>query len=232
VNFIDGTTLLGSVTLASGIATYTTSNLVTGIHTITAQFAGSGNFAPQTSSPLTETVQNFSLAIAPSGTPSATATPGGTANYALVIGPTSGTTFPAPVTLSLSGLPPGATGTLTPDTLPAGAGPTNVALTVQLPLTTASLSRHEYLALLLPTTMTLGMLLLPFSRKIRRPAGKRGAFLLLLLLTTIGISLLGSTGCGTTSSGFIGQRPTSYVLTVTATSGSLSHSTTLNLTVQ
>ena len=232
VNFFDGTTLLGSVTLASGVAAYTTSSLAAGIHTITAQFGGSSNFASLTSSAVTETVQNFSLTIAPSGTPSATATPGGLANYALVVGPTPGTTFPAPVTLSLSGLPTGATAQFTPETLPAGSGPTNVSLTVQLPLITAALGRHENLALLLSTTMTLGGILLPFSRRMRRPAGKRGAFLLLLLLTMIGISLLGSTGCGTTSSGFIGQRPTAYVLTVTATSGSLSHSTTLNLTVQ
>lgn len=230
VSFFDGTTLLGSVTLNAGVASLTTSSLAVGAHTITGQYGGDSNFGAATSAAVTETVQDFSLTVATSGTTSATATPGGVASYALLVGPTTGTTFPGAVTLSVSGLPPGATGTITPKTLPAGSGPTNVALTVQLPSVTASLRHHETLALQL-SPMMLGMLLLPFAGKIRRSARKQG-LLSLLLLATLGTSLLALSGCGSKNTGFLGSPQTSYVLTVTATSGNLSHSTTLNLTVQ
>jgi hypothetical protein len=230
VSFIDGTTSLGFVVLKAGVAAFATSSLAVGTHTITAHYAGDTNFSAITSTAVTETVQDFSLTVAASGTTSATATPGGAANYALVIGPTTGTRFPGAVTLSVSGLPPGATGTLTPKTLPAGSGPTNVALTVQLPSVTASLRHHETLALQL-SPMMLGMLLLPFAGKMRRSARKQ-ALLTLLLVATLGTSLLALSGCGSKNTGFLDNPQTSYVLTVTATSGNLSHSTTLNLTVQ
>ena len=230
VSFLDGTTSLGSVALKAGVAAFSTSSLAVGAHTITAHYAGDTNFSAITSTAVTETVQDFSLTVAASGTTSATVTPGGVANYALVIGPTTGTTFPGPVTLSVSGLPTGATGTITPKTLPAGSGSTNVTLTVQLPSVTASLRHHETLALQL-SPMMLGMLLLPFAGKIRRAARKQGP-LALLLLATLGTTLLALSGCGSKNTGFLGNPQTSYVLTVTATSGNLSHSTTLNLMVQ
>jgi hypothetical protein len=44
-------------------------------------------------------------------------------------------------------------------------------------------------------------------------------------------ALIGMTGCGA-SSGFFGQTPQNYTITVTATSGTLSHSTTVTLTVE
>jgi len=59
VNFLDGATLLGSSALnANGVATFTTSSLSTGVHSITAQYPGNSNFTGSTSSPLTQTVTN------------------------------------------------------------------------------------------------------------------------------------------------------------------------------
>lgn len=231
VSFYDETTLLGSGTLAEGAATFTTSSLATGAHDVTAQYGGSSNFSGVTSSTLTETVQDFSLNVAATGATSATATAGGAASYALVIGPTTGTTFPAAVTLSVTGLPPGATATLSPKTLPAGAGPTNVSLTIQLPTHSASLRHYQTVAAHL-SPMMLGMLLLPFAGKIRRSAGKGSRIGLFLLLAIVGTSMGGLSACGTQNSGFLGNQQTTYTLTVTATSGNLSHSTTLKLTVQ
>jgi hypothetical protein len=164
------------------------------------------------------------------------------ATYALVIGPSGGSTFPDVVTFSLSGMPAGATGTVTPQTLPAGAGASNVTVTVQLPLQAASLHNShihgDLLALGLspgllgmPLGMTLGMLLLPFDGRIGRKAGKHGRSLC-LLLGVAATSLLALTGCGATNSGFFGRQQQSYTLTLTATSGTLSHSTTLSLTVK
>jgi sugar lactone lactonase YvrE len=229
--FYDGTTLLGSGTLAQGVATYTTSTLASGAHTITAQYVGSGNFAALTSSAVSETVQDFSLNVAASGTTFATVTPGGTATYDLVIGPKTGTTFPATITLSVIGFPSGATATLTPTSLASGAGSTNVTLTVQVPSQTAWLRHNSFLASELSPLM-LGMLFLPFAGHIRRSGGKRNLFALMLLLALVGATLVGLSGCGSKPSGFLGNSQTSYTLTVTGTSGALTHSTTLNLTVQ
>ena len=226
VNFYDGTTLLGSGTLAQGVATYATSTLTTGAHSVTAEYGGDSNFSALTSSAVTETVDDFSLTVPTSG--SATVAPGGTASYALTIGPSHGTTFPAAVTLAVSGLPTGAVATFSPQALAAGASATNVMLTVQVPNQTASLRPRHLLDLKLATIL-LGMLVLPFSGRIRRSADKHGRTLCLLLLALAGSSLIGLAGCGTQSSS---HPPRSYTLTVTATSGALSHATTLTLTVK
>ena len=230
VTFFDGSTSLGSDTLGQGAATFTTSSLAAGVHSITAQYGGDANFTTLTSSALSETIQDFSLTISSSGATSVTVGPGGLASYALVIGPTTGTTFPAALTLSVTGVPNGAISTITPETLPAGSGRSNVELTVQLPSQTASLGHSEMLALRFSPIM-LG-LLLPLAGKIRRPTGKGGRWILLSLLALASISIVGLTSCGGKNTGFLGNSQTSYTLTVTATSGSLSHSTTLNLTVQ
>jgi hypothetical protein len=75
------------------------------------------------------------------------------------------------------------------------------------------------------------VLLLPFAGGLRRFArrGARPLLPMLLLLAACGGTLLLS-GCG--SSGFFAPNQKTYIITVTATSGTLSHSTTLTLTVQ
>jgi hypothetical protein len=50
VAFRDGTTLLGSATLVQGVATFTTSSLSKGTHTITASYGGNSKFAPSSDS--------------------------------------------------------------------------------------------------------------------------------------------------------------------------------------
>ena len=58
VRFYDGTTLLGtSATNASGIATFNTSGLTLGTHSITANFTGDTTDSPSTSAALTVTVK-------------------------------------------------------------------------------------------------------------------------------------------------------------------------------
>jgi len=233
VSFYDGTTLLGSVTLSSLRAVYTTSSLATGTHSITAVYSGDNNFLSVTSSAVAELVQDFTISTPTSGTtntPTATVTPGGTATYTLNIGPSVGTVFPAPVTLSLSGLPPGATGALSPTILPAGSSLSTVTLTIQLPQQTAQLERKA--SPLRGVPLVLGVLLLPFARKWRR-AGKEMAMslTLLLVLAICATASVGLSGCSSTN-GFFAQAQTTYTVTITATSGSLSHSTNVTLTVE
>jgi ABC-type transporter Mla subunit MlaD len=77
-----------------------------------------------------------------------------------------------------------------------------------------------------------GMILLPFGGKMRRSAGRAGRFagLLLLILAATG-AVLGLAGCGGTS-GYFGQQQRNYTVTVTATSGALSHTTPVNFNVE
>ena len=57
VDFLDGATLLGSGALsAAGAATFSTSTLTSGTHSITASYVGAPNYMPSTSSALTQTV--------------------------------------------------------------------------------------------------------------------------------------------------------------------------------
>ena len=56
VAFKDGTTTLGTLTLSSGKAAFTTSALAAGSHSITAVFTGSTSFNPSTSPVLTQSV--------------------------------------------------------------------------------------------------------------------------------------------------------------------------------
>ncbi|MFN0119777.1 MAG: MBG domain-containing protein, partial [Blastocatellia bacterium] len=56
VEFRDGTTVLGTVTLAGGVASMTTSTLTAGEHAITAVYAGDANFATSTGA-LTQTMR-------------------------------------------------------------------------------------------------------------------------------------------------------------------------------
>jgi hypothetical protein len=227
VRFYDGATMLGSaVMLAQGVATYTASTLAVGSHSITAVYGGDSNFSTVTSSAVSETVQDFTLNVASGSSSSQTVSPGGTANYSLQLAPSGGTTFPAQITLTVAGLPAGATATIAPQTVAAGAGTTDVALSILVAAQSSPIQQSSLIVFQLSPLM-VGVLL-PFSGKIRRAAGKQWRVVRLLLFLFAATSLLGIAGCGGHSS----SGPPTYTLTMTATSGSLSHAKTLTLTVQ
>ena len=69
VTFKDGTTTLGTGQLASGVATFTTTTLAAGSHSITAVYAGDANDATSTSSPVTQTVNKDASTISSTSAP-------------------------------------------------------------------------------------------------------------------------------------------------------------------
>jgi hypothetical protein len=237
VNFLDGQTLLSSVPLTPGMATYTTSSLAIGNHSITAKYGGDTNFASVSSAVLAQLVIDFTLTVfTPPGEPvTPTVLPGATANYTLQVAPSEGQFIPSAMTFAITGLPAGAKATFTPPTLAAGSPATNVNLAIQLAqqvvtgqLPVTPLGRRLALA------MVGGIFLLPFvRRKLSRPAGRSGTFAALaLLLIALACTTLGLTGCAGGRSGYFGQQERNYSMTVTATSGALSHTTTVTLTVE
>jgi hypothetical protein len=56
VTFIDGSTVLGTGTVAVGKASYSTSTLIVGSHNITAVYEGAANISGSTSPVLVQTV--------------------------------------------------------------------------------------------------------------------------------------------------------------------------------
>ena len=259
VSFLDGTTVLGSGTITAGVATLTTSSLAAGSHSITAVYSGDANFVTITSTVLTQAVDDFSLSIPSGDVTSLTLLPGHSGVYTLSMSPVGTTAFPASVTLSLSGLPVGATYTFSPATLAAGSGTTTVTLTVNIPeiigavgpirirgndlrgnrdgsVQAASASHALGTDQRSGSGMapfTLAFLLLPFANRIRRAGRKLGRALSILLLVAAAVAATaGLSGCGGTGSGFFVQPPQTYTLTVTGTAGTLVRSTSLTLTIE
>ena len=255
VTFLDGSTPLGTGTLSGGVVTLTTSSLAAGTHSITAAYGGDANFLASTSSPLTQLVEDFNFNISStSNNPSSSITvmPGGTAVFTFTVSPIDGSIFPSAVTLTLSGLPAGATYSFTPATITAGAGATAVTLTIDIPQTEADakpLTLHPGAQLAVNRNggssggqaggvagrlapFSLALLLLPFAGRLRRTGKRLGRMMCALLLLGAGMATMaGMSGCGSTS-GFFAQQQQSYTVTVTATSGALSHSATFTLTVE
>jgi hypothetical protein len=246
VNFEDGTTVLGSAALSAGVCTFTTSSLAAGSHAITAVYSGDANDVGSSSAAVAELVIDFALSASgasSSGSGAAqTVLPGGSATYTIALAPTAGTTLPTAATLTVTGLPTGATAAITPSTwtpltalswqLPANTSLADVSLTFDIPLQTASahtVTDPNAFSRTLPPLL-LSLLLLPLAGKLRR-AGKRMSTILLLVLLAAGAAATtGLTGCGA-GNGFFAQPQKAYIVTITVTAGSLSHSTNVTLTV-
>lgn len=127
VIFTDGSTSLDTATLGpAGKASFSTSTLAVGTHTITAGYAGDGNFGPSNSS-VTETIVNpassFTLTLAP---PSITMHGGKQATVAINL--SSVGAFAGPVTLSYGALPANLSASLSSPTVTLSAGGSGSAL--------------------------------------------------------------------------------------------------------
>ena len=244
VNFMNGTTPLGSSPLSGGVGTYTTSSLPTGSDPITAVYSGDTNFVGTSSSVLTQVVINFGVTPVSSGGggngSSQTVPPGGTATYTIAIVPTTGTKFPTISDLTVTGLPPGATATLTTSgwtqltstswSFPAFAQLSDVTLLFHVPAATAGRVSHGAFSGKLPPTLA-AFFVAPFAIMLCRPRKRKGWAISMLFLAVSLVSTFGLTGCGT-HNGFFGQQGKSYIVTVTVTTGSLSHSTDVTLNVE
>jgi Bacterial Ig-like domain (group 3)/FG-GAP-like repeat len=227
VVFSNGTAVLGTEPLIAGVASITLSTLPLGANSITAAYSGDGSYNPVTSSALNEAVQDFTLTV--TGNPAQTIQYGAAATYALAVAPVDGPTIPSAISFAVSGAPTGSTITFAPATLAAGSTASNLTLTIQVPSVIAA-TQHR-LRSPAPTLAALALigLVLPFRRRLKlrgKFAGWIGCILLLLAGAGASAALI---GCGPS---IIISRVESFAVTVTATSGALSHATAASLTVQ
>jgi len=174
----------------------------------------------------------FDFAINNNSAPE-TVTAGQTASYNLDVRPLgNGSTFRASVTLACSGLPALSTCSFTPGSVGSGSGDTNVVVNVR---TTAAIpASAQARGGSLKYALAVSLVLLGFGRMRRAPRGKLfGVLFVVLMVGTI------EPGCGGGSSGGGGGggagqpgTPTgNYTITATATSGSLTHTAQVSLTV-
>lgn len=230
VTFSDGGTQLGTGTLDStGSASYTTSALAAGAHSITAAYGGDTNYTASTSSAVSVVISaapaEFTIGLAQS---SGNVSQGSSVTSTISITPSNG--FNQQVTLSCSGVPANTTCNINPSSVtPTGAAAT-ATMRIQTNVKSAALDN-----LLLPasgsgTPATLAFLggggLLSFALLGRRRK-QRSYFYAGSALVLLAISAL--IGCG--SSGHDTAKGT-YTITVTATAGSDSHTASYSLTIQ
>ncbi len=229
VSFMDGSTSLGSGPIDNtGTATLTLSTLSAGTRNLAVVYNGDSNFSGTTSAAVSQVVQDFRLTAVSGSMLSTTVLPGGAASYQLQIAPTAGTNFISSINLSLTGLPPGATYTITPTTISAGSGSQTITVQVQTAKTAAGLrSRGTGLPF-----YALGLLLPAFGIvHLGRPGPQRKKCTAFVLCVLIALAILSMSACGGRS-GFLNQPSQTYTLQLNGASGALQHSATLSLTVQ
>jgi hypothetical protein len=224
ITFFDGAAQIGASPISGGSATFTTTALAAGPHAITASYSGNSNIGPAVSEAIQENIQDFTLAFAGTGNSAVSVPPGGQAVYTFTIAPVNGATLPATVTLTADPVPWGMTAVFSPATVNARSGATNVTLTVSLPTNSANAVPLGPLGKG-AAPVALGLMLLPFLGRLRKA---RKQLMRLTILVVAGAALaVGVTGCSGVT--FKAQ---ALSFTVTAASGSLSHSVTPQLTVQ
>jgi hypothetical protein len=224
--------LIGSSALTAGSASIAPV-LIAGSHSITAVYTGDANFTGNTSL-LSQLVLDFSFTLASTTSASQTVEPGQPASYTFTLQPV-GSLFTLPVTLSASGLPPGATVAFAPQVITIGASPATFTMTIQTAVTGASRAPRVFDTGYRNGMIALG-LLLPFSRRMHRRVRRIRLLTLCAALVVSFAAIGGLAGCGS-GSGYFGQPPQNYTISVIGTAtgsggATLQHSTPVTLTVQ
>ncbi len=236
VAFVDGTTELGRQALGTeGVATLDTTSLTRGTHKIAAVYSGDANFNPHAVL-VTQIVSgpDFGMSAAPGST---TLKSGSSASFALTVTPMSGFSGAVSLTCSVSPTPDFApTCTLNPTTITLAAnGSATSNLTVATTGSNASLvgpafriAPRPLYAVLLPV-FGCALLGVGFASERRRKTIILAVALTGLLVITSGLqSACGGSGNPASS----GTPRGNYTVIVNAVSGSVTHTTSVVVSVQ
>ena len=129
-NFFDGATNIGNGSLnGSGVATFSTTSLAAGMHSITAQYGGDNNFSGSTSNAVATTIAapagNFTISVAPTSVNVKAAKPG---TATVTVTPTNG--FNQAVQFSCTNVPEGIDCEFEPGSVTPNGGPATTMLSV------------------------------------------------------------------------------------------------------
>jgi uncharacterized protein (TIGR03118 family) len=218
VLFKEGDVVLGTAPLnANGIATLTLRNLRSGVHSVFASYHSDGRFQESSSVPLAVTIGG-DFQFTP-GTPSITVAKGHSTDVTLTINPSDG--FTGAVLFNCLA-PAGITCSFAPTTLNVNGNPVTTKLTVGA---SAALASNQHgLNFIFASVGALGTLL------VGNRARKAKTVLIILAVLSLGMLLVACGGSyGKTGSG---TPPRIVTITLSATGGSISHSTSIAVTVQ
>jgi hypothetical protein len=217
-------------TVVSGPATLTGATVtLTGAGTVvlSATQAAAGNYAATIATTTFTVTNGFTITPVTGSSTAATTTPGGAATYNISLTPGTGSTFADALTLTISGLPTGATATFSPASIAAGTGATAVKLTVQ---TSNQASNRDMSFPFKPTLPILLGLMLPLlgTKRARRRLLRCSPLVLMILLGGV----MALAGCGTSSPSYPPAQTYTMVVTATDTTTGAHTATNLTLTVQ
>jgi hypothetical protein len=180
------------------------------------------------------TVIGPDYSIGSSGSSTQTVSPGQTATFTNVISVSPLDGFSGTVALSCSLGAQATTCSVNPSSLPGASGTASVMVTTtangSTPIGVSGehfMTGREAIGVLLLDVLTLAMLLV---RTRRQPLGIAVWLLFAALALTLGATA-GCGGGGSTPPPPQGTQPGTYAITVTSSSGALSHNTTLTLVV-
>ena len=244
-NFFDGATNIGNGSLnGSGVATFSTTTLAAGMHSITAQYGGDNNFSGSTSNAVATTIAaaagNFTISVAPTSVNVTAAKPG---MAVVTVTPTNG--FNQAVQFSCTNVPEGVNCGFQPQSVTPNGGPaTTMLMVTEGPVNNAARGRKAGIGhwwaggnhgggsggpIKLPFACALGIELMALAGLWRRKqfASGRGwgaAFAVVLLLTVATFA----GGC----SGNPGGSSTTTIMVVGTGPGGTTATAMVNVTIQ
>jgi hypothetical protein len=198
VTFLDGTTALsGAMTLANGVASFSSSSLSVGTHSITTSYSGDTNFTANVSPALSQVVNTlpspaFTLAAS---APSPSSVTAGSSSTSTITITASGGLDPTKVALTCAVAPAASKGpTCAFGSINSGGTAT---LTISTTASTTAMAAHRSsmlyaIWLLLPATVFASVLL---------PRQKRGKLVMLGAIVFISAGCLFQSACGGSPSG-------------------------------
>jgi Bacterial Ig-like domain (group 3) len=233
VTFLDGTTTLGIASFnTSNVATFQTSALAVGTHTITAQYPGDATFVGSTSAAVVVTViavpPDYQLNI-PNG--SATVAAGQPATFNISVTPQGG--FTGTISFACAGLPTAATCSFNPATLTPSGSAASTSLTIATTARTVASARPEGGTTLAAITGIgfLGIVFLGVPARRRRSLRWAGMMLLAVGMN-FAVASCGGGGSQQIQHNVTGTPAGTFNVTVSATSGTTTHTSVITLTVQ
>ncbi len=230
VAFLENGIQFGAAALDNtGVAMLTTTSLPSGNLSIAARYGADSQFAPSLSPPVSVDVimPDFSIGSNPT---TLTIAPGGSATATITISALNG--FTGSVNLSCAGAPLESTCTLNPTSVTPGSPNSTLTVTTTAPSAVFGYRRTKPGSPAPVALLALGLLgLLGLAIAQKRLALSK-AWRWSAVATLVVLAAVGMASCGGGGGGNSGTPKGAYDLTVTGSSGGLTHSVQVSLNVQ